>query len=77
MLTMIAAALAAAQPAAAPAPAANPHAQHQQAASEARAAKHGAAGEMKDCCCKDHMAKMHGKPADHQGQSGEHQNHKQ
>ena len=63
MLNMIAAALAAAQPAA-PAPPADAHAQHQQmghqpGAMNSAPMKPGMMAGMKDCCCKDMMAKMH------------------
>lgn len=33
--------------------------------------------EGKECCCKDMMAKMHGKQAGQPGQPEQHQNHKQ
>lgn len=85
MLNMIAAALAAAQPAAS-APPADPHAQHRQMGQQPGATKPGTAkpamkcemmAGMKDCCCKDKMAKMKGEHADHQAQPDQHQNHQQ
>ena len=69
MIDLIAAALLAATPTPAPAagtPPANAHAQHHQAGQH-QAGQHqghnpgqpGAMAEMKDCWCKDKMAKMH------------------
>lgn len=49
MMTLIAAAIAAAAPAAPAQMPSDAHAQHQQ----------GQMAEMKDCCCKDMMDKMH------------------
>ena len=65
MIDLIAAALLAATPAPAPAAGtqpANAHAQHQNQAGQHQGHKPGQPGamaEMKDCCCKDKMAKMH------------------
>ena len=75
MLNMIAMALAAAQPAA-PAQSADTHAQHQQMGHQPGAMKPGMIAGMKDCCCKDKMAKMKGEHAN-QAQPDQHQNHKQ
>lgn len=88
MLNMIAAALAAAQPAAsvpAPSQSADPHAQHRQMGHQPGAMKPGTAkpamkcemmAGMKDCCCKDKMAKMGDEHAGHQMSADQHQNHK-
>ena len=65
MLNLIVAALVAAAPAAPAAPAqpADAHAQHgQMGAKQPGQMDHGKMAEMKDCCCKDMMAKMHGSP---------------
>jgi len=65
MIDLIAAALLAATPAPAPAAGtqpANAHAQHQHQTGQHEGHKPGQPGtmtEMKDCCCKDKMAKMH------------------
>jgi len=76
MLNMVAAALAAAQPAPSTPPA-DAHAQHQQMGHQPGAMKPGMMAGMKDCCCKDMMARMHGEHADHQAQPDQHQNQKQ
>lgn len=80
MLNMIAAAIAAAQPAAATAPAADAHAQHrqmdhQQMGHQSGGKSPGMMADIKDCCCKDKMAKMHGDQSAPKGD--QHQNHKQ
>jgi ribosomal protein L12E/L44/L45/RPP1/RPP2 len=58
MMNLIAAALVAAQPAAAPADAHAQHAQHQQTPPKSHE-QHKQMAEMKDCCCKEMMDKMH------------------
>lgn len=71
MMTLIAAALVAAQPAAVPADAPQ-HAPMMQMGAQQGHEQDGQMADMKDCCCKDMMAKMHGgHPAaheDHQAQ---------
>jgi hypothetical protein len=66
MMTLIAAALVAAQPAAVPAsPPAQPAPMMSMADQEGQQ-EHGRMADMKNCCCKDMMAKMHGShPAAH------------
>lgn len=75
MMNLIAAALVAAAPA--PAQPADAHAQHQMGdmkPGQMGEMKPGKMGEMKEgCCCKDMMAKMGGKHADHDGASEQHQ----
>ena len=58
MMNLIVAALAATAAPTAPQPA-DAHAQHQQMGHEPGAMKPGPAAGMKDCCCKDKMAKEH------------------
>ena len=68
MMTLIFAAAAAAAQPAVPAQPLDAHAKHQQAAGQHQ---HGQMAEMKDCCCKDMMAKMHeSHQATHEGHSG-------
>lgn len=70
MLNLIAAALVAAAPAppVASAQPADAHAQHQKMDHQSGDKKPGMMAEMKDCCCKDMMAKMHkGHGEDHSG----------
>lgn len=75
MMNLIAAALVAAAPA--PAQPADAHARHQMGdikPGQMGDMKPGQMGEMKEgCCCKDMMAKMGGKHADHDGASEQHQ----
>lgn len=75
MMNLIAAALVAAAPA--PAQPADAHARHQMGEmkpGQMGDMKPGQMGEMKEgCCCKDMMAKMGGKHADHDGASEQHQ----
>lgn len=83
MMNLIAAALVAAAPA--PAQPADAHARHQMGdikpgqmgdmkPGQMGEMKPGKMGEMKEgCCCKDMMAKMGGKHADHDGASEQHQ----
>ena len=63
MMIMIAASLAAAAPAA-PAQPIDAHAQHMQM--EGHEQHHGQMADMKNCCCEDMMAKMHGDHAAHE-----------
>lgn len=70
MMTMIMAAALAAQPANAPA---SPPAHHDSMMQmDKQHREHGQMAEMKECCCKDMMAKMHeGHNAKHDGHSGQ------
>ena len=67
MMNLLTAALVAAAPApAAGTQPADAHAQHAQMGHgqmQHSQGQPGKMGEMKDCCCKDKMAKMHGSPA--------------
>lgn len=62
MMIMIAASLAAAAPAT-PAQHIDAHAQHMQMSGHEQ---HGQMADMKDCCCKEMMDKMHGDRAGHE-----------
>ncbi len=62
MMMMIAASLAAAAPAA-PAQPMGAHVQHMPMAGHEQ---HGQMADMKDCCCKEVMDKMHGEHAGHE-----------
>ena len=70
MTLIVAAAVAAAQPAIVPAnPTLEPRPTMNMGGSQEQ---HGQMAEMKDCCCKDMMSKMHGgHSAAHKGRSGE------